>query len=296
MMDPLVSVGIPFYNAASCLENSLRSIFAQTVSNWELILVDDGSTDQSLTIAQSIDDPRVRVLPPDGKNLRLGVRLNQIAQAARGEFLARMDADDLCHPERLQRQLEFLQNHPEVDAVGASSCILDQRGNPVNKCSVPSTHDDIFRSKFKSGVPIVHPSLCARTQWCHRWPYTKHNIRCEDYELWLRTCKDSIFANLPDILYYTNEFLSFSLRKYAHSKHTAAKIIWQYAAKENGSLAAVLYVLQCYGQIGAWALAKTFRRHKRLIARRYSILTEREKKETTEILDRIRNTEVPLKK
>ena len=294
--DPLITVGIPIYNAENTLLNAIRSIFAQSLTAWELILVDDGSTDQSLTIAQSIDDPRVRLLPPDGKNRELGARLNQIAQAARGEYLARMDADDLCHPQRLQRQIEFLQHQPEVDVVGAAACILDLQGYPVKRCPVPASHDDIFRSKFKSGVSVVHACVCARTRWCRRWPYTEHNIRCEDYELWLRTCKDSSFANLSEILYFTNEFESFSLRKYAHSKHTAAKILWQYAAKENGTLPAALYVLQCYGQIGAWALAKNLRLHKRLIARRYSMLTEQEKNETTEILDRIRNTEVPIKK
>jgi len=294
MKDPLVSVGISFYNCESCLLNSVRSIFAQTYANWELILVDDGSTDSSLKIAQSIDDPRVRVLPHDGKNLQLGARLNQIARAALGEYLARMDADDLCHPQRLEKQVRFLQEDPEVDVVGSASCILDTQGNPAKKCPVQVSHDDIFREKFKSGVSVVHPSLFARTEWWRRWPYTEYNIRCEDYELWLRVCNQSVFRNLPDILYYTNEFLSYSLSKYARSTHSYAKIVWQYASGESGSVAAAGYVLQRYGQIGVWALAKFLRLHKLLIARRYTNVTDGEKKDIAEILRQIRNTNVPV--
>lgn len=295
MNDPLVSVGIPFYNCESCLLNSVRSIFAQTYANWELILVDDGSTDSSLKIAQSIDDPRVRVLPHDGRNLQLGARLNQIAREARGEYLARMDADDLCHPQRLEKQVRFLQEDPDVDIVGSASCILDTEGNPAKKCLVQVSHDDIFRDKFKSGVSVVHPSLFARTEWWRRWPYTEHNIRCEDYELWLRVCNQSVFRNLPDILYYTNEFLSYSLSKYARSTHSYAKIVWQYASRESGSVVAAGYVLQRYGQIGVWALAKILRLHKLLIARRYTNVTDGGKKDIAEILYQIRNTNVPVR-
>jgi len=292
---PLVTVGIPVYNNETALPNAIKSVFAQSLQDWELVLVDDGSTDQSLQFARRIDDPRVRLLPPDGKNLQLGARLNQIARAARGEYLARMDADDLCHPKRLELQLEFLQNHPDVQIVGASSCILDSQGNPAQICPVPASHDDIFRHKFKSGIAVVHPSLCAPTEWWRRWPYTEHNIRCEDYELWLRASRHCVFANLPDVLYYTNEFLSYSLRKYARSKHTGAKIVWQYASKECGSLPAALYVIQRYGHIGIWALAKLLRLQKLLIARRYTSLSEREKFEIDKILELIRNTGLPLR-
>jgi glycosyltransferase involved in cell wall biosynthesis len=295
MKDPLVSVGIPFYNCESCLLNSIRSIFAQTYTHWELVLVDDGSTDSGLKIAQCIDDPRVRLLAPDGQNRKLGARLNQIAQDARGEYLARMDADDLCHPQRLEKQVQFMLDHPEVDIVGCASCILNTQGNPAKKCPVQISHDDIFRNKFKSGVSVVHPSLFARTEWWRRWPYTEHNIRCEDYELWLRVCNQAVFRNLPDILYYTNEFLSYSLTKYARSTHSYAQIVWQYASRESGSFAAAGYMMQRYGQIGVWALAKFLHLHKFLIARRYTNLTEDEKENIAKIIRQIRNTNVPLR-
>ena len=95
MGTPLLTVGIPFHNNEKTLLDAIRSIFSQTFQDWELILVDDGSTDDSLKLALSVEDPRVRVLPSDDQNRLLAARLNEITQAARGEFIARMDADDL---------------------------------------------------------------------------------------------------------------------------------------------------------------------------------------------------------
>jgi len=295
MTDPLISVGIPFYNCQTCLLDSVRSIFAQTYANWELLLVDDGSDDDSVQLAQSIDDPRVRLLPPDGKNRKLAARLNQIARNARGEYLARMDADDLCHPQRLETQLRFLLEHPEVDIVGGASCILDPQGRPAKKFIVAQTHDQIFKRKFTGGISVVHPSLFAKTEWWRRWPYDENNYRSQDYELWLRTCNDNVFANIPGIYYYTNEFVSYALGKYARSKHRGAKIVWHYARKEAGLLSAAYYAARRYQHIVMYALAIGLGFRNRLIARRYQPLTEQERAEITQILDQIRNTELPLK-
>jgi len=103
---PLVSVGIPFLNPGPYLDLAVRSVFAQTYPNWELILVDDGSTDGSYERATAIQDPRVRVLR-DGQNKGLPARLNEIVRLAKGELVARMDADDAMHPLRLAKQVGF---------------------------------------------------------------------------------------------------------------------------------------------------------------------------------------------
>ena len=291
----LVSVGIPFLNCEDCLLNSVRSVFAQTYTNWELILVDDGSTDSSLDIAHSIDDTRVRVLTPDGKNRRLPVRLNQIAQAAKGDYIARMDADDMCHPERFARQLEFFKAHPEVDVVGTSSCILDEHGQPSKKLVVPKTHDEIFKDTFNEGVSIVHPSVMAKAGWFRRWPYDENNIRCEDYELWVRSHRDSVFANLPDILCFKDELLSFALSNYARSKHSGALVLWRCAPSEFSRLSAVYKILRQYTQVGVYAGAKLVGMHRKLIGRRYRSLSQQERAEVIAALDIIKRTEVPMR-
>lgn len=288
-----MSVGIPFFNCEHCLLNSIRSIFAQTFHDWELILVDDGSTDKSLDIARSIDDPRIRVLPPDGENRRLAVRLNMLAKAAKGEFLARMDADDLSHPERLSKQIEYFNTHKEVDVLGTSMCILDRQNIPVNKLVVPEKHEIICKNKFK-GISIAHGTVMARTEWFRRWPYDERYKRTQDYGLWVRSCCESVFANIEDVLYFVNEFISFAINKYASSKHTAAKVIWRYASAEIGRLRTTCYAGKRYIDIGVYTGAKLLGMHNLLISRRYHPLTAKEKMEVDAAIDIIRKTEVPI--
>ena len=107
----LVSIGLPFFNAGRMLTAALQSIFAQSLEDWELILLDDGSSDKSLHLAASIQDLRVRLFS-DGRNRGLSYRLNQSALLARGKYLARMDADDVMHPDRLRRQIGFCRSTP----------------------------------------------------------------------------------------------------------------------------------------------------------------------------------------
>src|SRR5271157_3722803 len=118
-----VTIGLPAFNARPYLELALRSIFAQTFRDWELIIIDDGSSDGSPELLHCLDDERVRVIA-DGQHLGLGARLNQIVGMARGRYIARMDADDLMHPERLQTQLDYLLQHPRVDVVGCNLLVL----------------------------------------------------------------------------------------------------------------------------------------------------------------------------
>ena len=115
-----VTIGIPFYNAKHTLADAIRSVFAQTFQDWELILADDGSTDGSAEIARMVDDPRVTVIS-DGMNRGLPYRLNKITELARADYIARMDADDLMHPERLTLQVQYLDANPAVDVVSTAT-------------------------------------------------------------------------------------------------------------------------------------------------------------------------------
>lgn len=294
MNTPLVSVGISFYNSQDCLLNAVRSIFAQTHNNWELILVDDGSTDESLHIAQSITDPRVKVLPPDGKNLRLCARLNQITQATQGDYIARMDADDMCHPERFARQLEFLEAHPEVAVVGTSSCLLDKQGRAVNKMVPTKDYANMLKDRFKKSVPFVHPSLLGKSQWFRKWPYDERMTLAEDYELWLRSCKNSVFCNIPDILYFSDVIASFSVRNYFLNKRLRHKIIASYVPSEISRLKAAYYAGKDFSKLGIYIAAKLLGMHDKLIHRRYSPLTPQEQEQINEIVNIIKKTHVPM--
>src|SRR6266498_684122 len=108
MADPLVTVAMSVYNAAATVELAIRSIQYQSLEDWELVVTDDGSTDQTREIIEQIQDPRVRLIVEPDKNLGLAVRLNQCIRLARGRYVARMDSDDVAYPQRLARQVHYL--------------------------------------------------------------------------------------------------------------------------------------------------------------------------------------------
>lgn len=201
-----ISIGIPFYNTEEYLEHAIASVINQTHQNWELILIDDGSTDGSLDIANRYEalDSRIRVIS-DGKNMKLPYRLNQIIDESNYDLIARMDADDAIHPNRLSIQLKFLENHPDIDIVSTGLISIDN-DNIVYGYRYPET---IFHNitKVQHRYPITHATILARKSWYIRNRYDTNYPRSEDYALWCKaaTKKDLHVATLPDLLYYYRE-------------------------------------------------------------------------------------------
>jgi glycosyltransferase involved in cell wall biosynthesis len=198
MKDPIITIAMPFYNSAATLELSIRSLLNQSYSDFELLLCDDGSNDQGLEIAHSFDDPRL-VCWSDGRRLRLAARLNECIDRARGRYLARMDADDVAYPDRLARQLAFLETHTEVDLCSAGAMVFGKRGRPLWRFSPAQDHAGITRSPFR-GFPLWHPLWMGRIEWFRRWRYEETAWLAQDQELLLRSYQLSRFANLPEVL------------------------------------------------------------------------------------------------
>ena len=197
---PLVSVILPFLNGGPAFEPALRSILAQTYSNWELLLCDDGSTDGSLERARALAaDKRVTVWS-DGATKGLAARLNECIDRAKGDFIARMDADDISYPDRFRRQVDFLAAHPEVDVVGCPMLIFGEDGTPLGKRTAPLDHEGIVANPAL-GFGLAHPTWMARAAWYRKHRYDPRAIRFEDAELLYRSYPASRFANLPDLLY-----------------------------------------------------------------------------------------------
>lgn len=200
---PRVTVGIPFFNEEDYLGAAVRSILEQTVDDLEVLLVDDGSTDHSLSIARSFDDPRV-IVHSDGQRRHLPARLNEITRRARGELIARMDADDVVHPRRLAAQLEVLTRDPSCDAVGTWAALVDESGEilAVNEAApIPCTP----RTALESGL-ISHATMVARREWLRSNPYDERLTRAEDRDLWCRTVRTSSFAVVREPLYVIRIF------------------------------------------------------------------------------------------
>jgi glycosyltransferase involved in cell wall biosynthesis len=217
-----ISIGIPFYNAESYLADAIRSIFAQTYQDWELILVDDGSTDRSLEIACSVKDPRVRVIS-DGQNRRLPYRLNQITAEAKYELVGRMDADDLISPRRFEKQIEILNENPRVDLVTTGIWSIRRDRSPIGvRIYSPEISG---RGLLLGKHPICHAAIAGRKKWFLRNPYDiNRNTLSEDYELWVRAfSKNDLNIHLiSEPLYYYREEHSVRKEKilgsYAHQR------------------------------------------------------------------------------
>ena len=233
-----ISIGIPIYNAEAYLEDAIKSILAQTHELWELILIDDGSTDASLAIAKRFEesDHRIKVIA-DGINKKLPARLNQLIEEANYDYIARMDADDLIHPDRLAIQLSFLEKNPDYDLVSTGVVSIDNF-NKVYGCR----HVDQIYTEFKeiaAAYPIVHAAVLAKKSWYERNKYNEKYPRSEDYDLWCRAIsnQDLNLAVLPDLLYYYREEGNLSLSKITRSYKDSFETYCEYKGKSYlGSL------------------------------------------------------------
>lgn len=225
-----ISIGIPFYNAEKYLVDTIKSVIAQTYPYWELILVDDGSTDNSLQIAERMAsrDNRIRVIS-DGLNKKLPARLNQIIKEAKYNYIARMDADDLIHSERLEKQILFLRNNPQFDLVSTSLLSIKNDGTVIGaRTCFPKTVTKRDALLGKSG--ILHASILAKTSWYERNLYNEVNALAEDYELWLCAVikNDLKVGFIADYLYYYREEGNATKEKMLRGYNTQIDIINKY--------------------------------------------------------------------
>ena len=233
-----ISIGIPIYNAEAYLEDAIKSILAQTYELWELILIDDGSTDGSLAIARRFEkmDNRIKVIS-DGKNKKLPTRLNQLIDESQYDYIARMDADDLIHPDRLAIQMTFLEHNIECDLVSTGVVSIDNHNKVYGCRHVAGIYTEF--EEIAAAYPIVHASVLAKKSWYERNRYDENYPRSEDYDLWCRAIanRDLKLAVLPDLLYYYREEGNLSLAKIIRSYEDSFKTYSEYTGSNTlGSL------------------------------------------------------------
>jgi glycosyltransferase involved in cell wall biosynthesis len=196
--DPLVSVAMSVHNGAGTVASAIRSILWQTFSDWELILVNDASTDSTAAICRSFQDSRIRVVDePEQKGL--AARLNQSLDYAHGKYVARMDADDIAYPERFARQVHYLESHPDVDLLGHGAVLFKRKGEAVGLYPMAVTHEEICRRPWW-GFPLAHPTWMGRRAWFLKERYDERLSKGQDQDLLLRTYRRSRFASLPECL------------------------------------------------------------------------------------------------
>lgn len=198
-----MSIIMGIYNCEGTVSEAIDSIIDQSFTDWKLILCDDGSTDSTCRIAQGYKEkwPDKIVLLRNDKNAGLNLTLNRCLQYADGAYVARMDGDDISHPERLEREASFLDSHPEYAVVSCPMIYFDEDG----AWGRGTEHGEVKATDFIRGTPFCHaPSMVRREALAAVGGYStdRRTLRAEDYDLWFRMYERGFKGyNLPDPLY-----------------------------------------------------------------------------------------------
>src|SRR3990167_3934050 len=211
-----ISVIMSVYNGMPFLKEATESILKQTYKNFEFIIVDDGSEDKSWEYLKSLKDKKIKLIK-NKRNLGLAASLNKALQRAQGDFIARMDADDVSKPERLTTQMDFMKKNPQVDICGSFVKVIDENGQIIGQIKKPISDKEIKKELF--WLPsLLHPTWFAREEvfrklngYDKRWDYV------EDFEF-LTRAKDYKMANIPKYL------MLFRSQKERRSQKTIEKI------------------------------------------------------------------------
>ena len=227
----LVSVGLVSRNAERTLGLAVRSILAQTCPHWELLVADDGSRDGTTEMLHSFRDKRIHIIA-HGQSSGLAARLNELTELSRGKYFARMDGDDFAFPDRLARQMGFLEVHPEVDLLGCGTINFEGEGTIVGKSRVATTHEEICRHPWR-GFPLSHPTWMGRSDWFRANPYDVRLRRAQDFDLLLRTFRTSRFHCLAEpLLGYRVEQLT--LPRQFRSRTNVIRILLRHTTRPGG--------------------------------------------------------------
>lgn len=197
---PLITVAMPIYNAGKYLRLAVLSIVEQTYQNWELLIIDDGSTDSALDSVSDIHDSRIKVIS-DGANKGLAARLNEAIDLANGQYLARMDQDDISLPERFKIQVEALEANVKLDLVATRALTINGENKIVGQLPFESGHQNICAKPWR-GFYLPHPTWLGKIEWFRKYKYAQPApYLCEDQELLLRAYKHSQFSCIDDVLF-----------------------------------------------------------------------------------------------
>ncbi len=216
-----ITVLMPVYNGEKYIYEAISSILNQTFTNFEFLIINDGSTDTSIEIIKSFKDPRI-CLVSNKKNLGLISTLNKGLDLAKGEYIARMDCDDISLSERLDRQVQFMDMHPEVGVCGTWFMYM-QTGQII---AHSISHEKIASYLFLNS-PLAHSTVMIRTSVIRKtkFYYDLNYKHLEDYELWVRLSKDTRIINIPELLLKYRLHSEQICQKYSKIQFTNLKLI-----------------------------------------------------------------------
>jgi glycosyltransferase involved in cell wall biosynthesis len=218
---PTVSVIMSVYNQETTIAEAIESVIAQTYTDWEFIIIDDCSADRSLEIVKwyARQQDRIRVFENE-HNMGLAASLNKGIKAAQGKYIARMDGDDFSYRERLEKQVAFMRENPDVDILGTGAELIEENGDTIAYKNLPETHYELVANIYKI-CPFFHSSVIIRQEFLERsGGYNERLRRGQDFDLWSRMWCQATFHNLqePLIRYQTNSYKS-SLKKILYGQY-----------------------------------------------------------------------------
>lgn len=193
MNRPSISVVMCTYNTEKYIAEAIESVLAQSFTDFEFIIWDDGSTDRTRSIVESFKDKRIRYFYHE--NTGLGMALKMACAEAKGEYVARMDSDDICLPERLATEVEFLQKHKEYVLVSSAVYYIDENGNTIGR-SFPCSDDEVLKKILPISSMIVHPMVMMRRNAYERAGGYIPIVKSQDRVFWSRLAKQGKFCNI----------------------------------------------------------------------------------------------------
>jgi glycosyltransferase involved in cell wall biosynthesis len=219
----LVTVLMPIHNGEAFVAEAIESILGQTFRDFDFLVIDDGSTDRSVEIVEGYADARIRLVRNEHQ-LELIQTLNRGLDLARGKYVARMDADDISLPERLERQVDFMEANPDVGICGTWLVTMGDREGGI--WSYPESAEEI-RCRLLFHTPIGHPTVCMRREMLvrHGLRFDEGYPHAEDYELWSRASDVLPLANLDSVLLRHRIHAGSVSQKYRGAQEAAVKRI-----------------------------------------------------------------------
>ena len=229
-LSPPLSVAMSVYNGERFLIAAIESVLAQTFGDYEFLILDDGSTDATPQILRDYASKDARIRPIIRENRGLVASLNQLLEEARAPLVARMDADDICQPERFALQIAFMEANPDHGVIGSWSEDIDEqdRGFPIGGADHPITHTDFLHNIRFGGPLLVHPGVMYRRDLVRgQGGYHKASLHCEDLDLWLRLASVTRIANIPERLIRYRHYAGQVSKKFATVQQIGAAIAYE---------------------------------------------------------------------
>lgn len=287
-----VTIGIPFLDPGPFFKDAIRSVFAQTFRDWELILVDDGSSDGSLEAARAIKSDRVKVIS-DGQRKGLPRRLNQIAEMSEGRYLARMDADDIMHPRRIESQVDSLEAQG-ADALTTGAWMIDEKNRVTGQSYKHRTFTPGERpiSILKWG-PGIHPTLAGRREWFRENPYDPGYPRAEDRELFIRVLGRSFIGGLEENLYFYRRPDRFGVGAYLQSYASERKVLRRYGLELAGQAHTLTLIQRSLVKSAVLWISARLGIHNRILRKKYPAASEEERARAESVIGEVVKTRVP---